>query len=387
MSPDKPIRYLRHTRPGNKKPVAPCLRLTKPEPLRFPLTTLLLFCLVTASAQNGISLTTDNDVFSPYNQDQNYTMGASVEYLGKYADKNYLVFPWIRKGVDKIFGLKKQYAHASDSLSGISFIVGAFTPKGIAAVEPIVDDRPFSCIAAISSFRTSLFNKEEDEINQSALTTRLNIGLLGTSLGDNVQSYIHRKRWFGSTRPVPQGWDNQISNGGEPTLLYQIQYTKPLIIKNLLDKEGLPIDRKMFEVNYFMETNLGYYTNMAGGLVTRFGNYSLPFWYSNSSGMSSVSMAPGEERSKSKLGFFFTLGVRARTVLYNGLLQGQFRHSTHTLSRKEINPFILESEFGAVITYKFLFLQILPIQLRTAEFNLPTARTHIWGGGSLKILW
>jgi len=329
----------------------------------------------------SISLIIDQDAFSPYNEDRNYTMGFSLGYSGRYADRNYLVFPWFRKGADWLFGLRGLHASGQEFLPGLSFMVGAFTPENLVPSEPVTDDRPYSSIIAISSSRSSLFNGSQDEIKQSALTTRLNVGVLGTSIASNVQTYIHDQMWFGSTRPIPEGWGNQISNGGEPTLLYQIQFTKPAFIAYA--NEGM--DRKMVELMYQVETNLGYYTNMAGGAVIRIGRYNTPFWYMNNSGMSGVNQAPNLIAESFE--FFFMFALRGRAVLYNGLLQGQFRESNHTLSRSQINPLILESELGLVMRYKNVSLLYYPFQLRTAEFNLPTSRTHIWGSMALFVSW
>lgn len=334
----------------------------------------------------SISLILDQDAFAPaYNEDRNYTMGFSLGYTGKIADKNYLVFPWMRKGMDWLFGLKGQLAHGEEYMPGMALFISGFTPEDISQSGIVDDDRPYGSLLSISSSMASLLNGSEDEISQSALSTRLNIGVLGTGLANSVQSYIHKEGWLGSTRPIPEGWHNQVSDGGEPTFLYQIQYTKPGFISYKMDHDGYPTKRKMFELIYQVESNIGYYTNLAGGVVFRIGNYSTPFWYMNSAGMSSANQAPSLIADQFE--FFFSLGIRGRAVVYNGLLQGQFRNSVYTLSAHQINPLILESELNIVLRYKKLSLIYYPFQLRTAEFALPTSRTHIWGGVTALFSW
>ena len=105
----------------------------------------------------------------------------------------------------------------------------------------------------------------------------------------------------------------------------------------------------------------------------------------NSAGMSSVNQAPSLIASQFE--FFFTFGIRGRAVLYNALLQGQFKENPYTLHWGQINPLILESELGLVMRYKNISLLYHPFQLRTAEFRLPTSRTHIWGSVSFFVSW
>ncbi len=327
----------------------------------------------------SISIILDQDAFTPYNEDRNYTMGVSVGYSGKFADKNYLIFPWVRKKVDWLLGLRQLHSSGEEYLPGLSLMVSAFTPENLISTVPVTDDRPYGSIVALSSSRSSLLNGEEDEIHQRSITTRLNIGLLGTSLSREIQSHIHREQWLGSTRPVPLGWHNQISGGGEPTLLYQIQYALPGFIQ-VNPVSGF----KMFECIYHIESNLGYYTNLAGGVNFRLGRYKTPFWYLNSNGMSSVNQGVLDI---SNFEFFFTFGIRVRGVVYNGLLQGQFRNNPYALTFKEINPLIIESELGAVLRFKRFSLLLYPLLLRTSEINLPTFRTHIWGNVSFVYSW
>jgi hypothetical protein len=330
--------------------------------------------------EQSVSLIIDQDAFSGYNEDRNYTMGISIGYAGKFADNDWLLFPWLRKKADWLFGFKGLHQSGEQFLPAIAIFFSGFTPENIAAAEPVINDRPYSSIMGISSFRSTLMNGFENEIDQYAFSTRLNIGILGLNIGRDVQTHIHREMWIGSTRPIPLGWHNQISQGGEPTALYQMQFSKPAFIAYGLNSEGQEVPRKKLELMYIAECNVGYYNNIAVGTVFRIGRYYTPFWYLNSSGMSSINqtalMAP-------KFEFFFTFGIRARAVLYNVLLQGQFRNTEHRLYYNEISPLIFESEFGIVMRYKKLSLIVHPFQLRTSEVRLPTSRTHIWGSASL----
>jgi len=360
---------------------------------KFYFSSLLIMLLVPLYSQEesnnficdqSITLTIDQDAFSRWNEDRNYTMGFSLNYSGRMAGKNYLGFPWLRKQVDWLFGLKGMHASGSEFLPGLAFMVSAFTPENLTSTVPVVDDRPYSSIVAISSFRSTLFKGYEDEISQSALTTRLNVGLLGTSLASSVQTYIHEQMWFGSTRPIPLGWDNQISNGGEPTLLYQIQYSEPLL-NGHIRKDGAYTRRKWFEVIWNAEGNAGYYTNAAVGTVLRLGWYETPFWYMNSAGMSSINQAPALVSDHFEI--FVSVGARVRGIVYNGLLQGQFTSSAHALDRSEVRTFIWESEVGVITRYKNLSCAFFPFQYRSAEHLLNEQRSHKWGTFMVVVSW
>src|SRR5690606_39012728 len=126
--------------------------------------------------------------------------------------------------------------------------------------------------------------------------------------------------WLGN-QPI-KGWDNQISDGGEPTARYQIAHhhywaTKPSSAR--------------YKTTVF--SSVGYLTEIGVALSTRRGLISSPdhrfnpelIAYGERVNDAAATPYQGKER-------YFWGGVTLKARLYNAFLQGQFRDSAHTLN-------------------------------------------------------
>ncbi|MBY0476690.1 MAG: lipid A deacylase LpxR family protein [Chitinophagaceae bacterium] len=327
----------------------------------------------------GFGLIFDQDFFTPQNQDRNYTMGVSISVNGPLYDKNFLVVPWLRKGADRLFGIKKWHNDGEKFLTGMQLVDGAFTPLNIESTVPVTNDRPYGNILGLASSRTTI-NEEGDLGENSSITSRLVVGIIGTRVGEAVQTYIH-KTFFEGKRAVPLGWPTQISDGGEPTLLYQLQYMKPIFEQRDSKNETI----KRIQATWLLETNLGYFTNMASGFSFRIGRFTTPFWKFSNSGMSAISQAPAKKDIKTQ--FMFFVQFRGRAVVYNALLTGQFKKNEYELQSKQVNRFLLEAESGMLLSIKRLTIIYQPYILRTSETALPLARNHSWGSLAVYYNW
>ncbi len=328
----------------------------------------------------GFGLIFDQDFFTPQNQDRNYTMGVSININGPVFDKNYFVLPLLRKGADCLFGMKKWHSEGDLYLTSMQLFDGAFTPLNIESTTPVTNDRPFGNVLGIGASRTTIINSSEELNLQYSLTTRFIAGILGTRVAEAVQSYIH-KEFFAGKRAVPVGWPTQISDGGEPTLLYQIQFVKPIFEQTHPVKTQL----KRMQATWLVEANMGYYTNMASGLSFRIGRFTTPYWKFNSSGMSVVSQAPTRIDKKPEFSFF--LQFRGRAVVYNALLTGQFKKNAYELTGKQVNRFLFEAESGVMLNIGKFTTIFQPYIMRTSETALPLARNHSWGSLALYYNW
>lgn len=329
----------------------------------------------------GFGLIFDQDFFTPQNQDRNYTMGVSININGPVYDKNYFVLPLLRKGADCLFGIKKWHNEGEQYITGLQLFDGAFTPLNLESTVPLRDDRPYGNILGVASSRTTVINASSDDPGeQSSITSRFVVGILGTRVGEAVQSYIHKKFFYGK-RAVPIGWPTQISDGGEPTLLYQLQYMKPLF-EEVNPKEPR---LKRIQATWTMEANIGYYTNMASGFAFRIGRFTTPFWKFTNSGMSTVSQKVTRIDKKPEFSFF--VQFRGRAVVYNALLQGQFKHTDYVLTGNQVNRFLLEAESGLLLNLGKLTLIYEPFIMRTSETALPLARSHSWGSAAVYFNW
>jgi Uncharacterized protein conserved in bacteria (DUF2219) len=329
----------------------------------------------------GFGLIFDQDFFTPQNQDRNYTMGVSININGPVFDKDYLVLPWLRKGADKLFGIHKWHKEGEQYITGMQLFDGAFTPLNLESTLPLKDDRPYGNVLGLGASKTTLMNTEGGDLpGQSAVTSRFVVGIIGTRVAEAVQSYIHKK-FFNGKRAVPVGWPTQISDGGEPTLLYQLQFVKPIFEEVNPEKPKI----KRIQATWMMEANLGYYTNMATGLSFRFGRFTTPFWKFNNSGMSVVSQKATRIDKKPEFAFF--LHFRGRAVAYNALLQGQFKKNEYVLAGGQVNRFLFEGESGLILNIGKFTLIYQPFIMRTSETNLPQARNHSWGSAALYYNW
>jgi hypothetical protein len=330
----------------------------------------------------SVSFTTDQDVIVAGNQDRNYTMGVQFSVTSSIAFErnNYYVLPWMRKRIDYLFGLKDIN---QDSLfiqpfsSTISILGSGFTPLDLTKINIDPEDRPYGSLVVIGSTRTTAMNEEAsvesgelEPPKKYAVSTGLYIGMLGLPVAKNVQSYIHENHWFGSTRPVPEGWQNQISNGGEPTLLYHYQMITPLVT---LEEDCM----KRFETTIDGGVQLGYYTNLSFGLNTRLGKFDSPYW-ALCNILDNANQAP-DCSTRKKIKWNIILSARLRYVAYNALLQGQFKKSAYTLSRDNVSPFVVEAFCGIEATfYNRVTINFRPINIRTSEFAYAN-RNHAWG--------
>lgn len=305
--------------------------------------------------------------------DQNYTMGLAFQASG----------PWLEPHVAKPLawlddrlgaGALHKRLRTGQGLQWVedhtlTFGNTAFTPTRIDLVEPIFDDRPYSSLLYLTVSRATI-----DPAARRMLKTDLTAGMLGLHISDAVQTWIHTRRRErkgpGALTPYdPAGWDNQISDGGE----FTAKYTATLL-QNVSDGA-------YHDVSLHAEASLGYYTNGAVGLVTRVGWLRTEFWTFNSNPTSAANQAggPASRKKPRKIEFYLFGAGRGRAVVYNALLQGQFKDSPVTLDDTEIERVIREVEGGASLGFWKLNL-VASVARRSPEYNVGQTRSHTWGG-------
>jgi hypothetical protein len=369
--------------------------------IKFKLTRLILFFFIATTlflnAQDspppgfeGFQILIEQDFFSKkYNEDRNYTMGVSLNLLGRKTDSFYFLVPIVRRGIEKLLGITPMFGNKINTHSTFYLACGAFTPLDLEQTKPIVNDRPYASILYLGSRYISVIESDPTKKPYS-ITSEVNVGLLGTNIGKAVQSYIHEKHIAGSVRPVPRGWHNQISNGGEPTLMYRLQYQQQTFEshwKRPLNNEEPEGEKfKRFQIVTQAESMLGYYTNVAVGAFARFGFFRNPFW-DLTGGLGSGSNQNPPAQNKKPVEFYVFGGLRGRLVGYNALLQGQFRKSAHTFSAVKINRLIIEYEWGLVARWRWITLMYEPYVGRSPEYFSEENRQHIWGNFLIRVNW
>jgi len=235
--------------------------------------------------------------------------------------------------------------------------VTAFTPDQLTDPNPILDDRPYASLLFYSSSQgvacdiDRLYKPPKGKLflNNEYSTVYLsnfNTGILGAEIGKTIQRFAHNQLSVSSQDP--RGWNNQISEGGEPTFSYQ---------RDRLDliKQG-----KKYDISRSAGFSIGYYTYVSAGLSFR---YSLveelfsPFYYNGGSNIPAGTYAKSsalikflkgmqDTRGISQPDRFVFLSTRLSAFAYNALLQGQFRDSEVEYSNSGIEPFVVQTTLG-----------------------------------------
>jgi len=322
-----------------------------------------------AVERRHVGLYFDQDMLLPaVNEDRDYTMGIAMEIVVEEDAKG-------GQGLSLLDNQLKRLgealgAHDPDERIRRSYMIGAvnFTPENLAVSEPQYDDRPYSSVLFLA-------NKRVYADQGRAVGIEAQLGLLGTSLAREVQTTIHQawRESTGDDEPVdPQGWDNQISAGGEPTARLRFAYARRMNDLSLANR---------FDLAWTGDVSLGYQTNASLGLSARAGLLRSPFWTIPYDPINRGNFLP----SFSGPELYVWGAVRSRLVGYDALLQGQFRDSDVTFSSSDMNRLVHDAGIG--ITGSLYGAKLtLSANLKTAELNRGKAdRTHWWGGTYLTL--
>ena len=288
----------------------------------------------------------DNDKFSwpRLDEDRDYSNGIVFSLSSKKLNKSPLTAPgrWLLK---KMF--RSSLASSKELAASVRLGSLIYTPRDIAEVQVIRDDRPYASVQYLESVARIWFPEK-----QLSHTLALRLGVWGTTFADFAQTIIHI---IGPIRPIPEGWPNQISNPWEPT--GGIHYTR--------EKFGAwnGADRRFFsDYRQIISLEAGWRMRLGFPLSGRFGLHI----------------------GKLKQNQLFLFGrVEPHIIGYDVSLQGQFRSSVHVLNSDQIRNLRVVGGAGAGMC----------IQLRKGNLHLgygfygqsPEAdypshtRNHFWG--------
>ena len=368
---------------------------------------LLTTHYVKGQDERSFTIITDQDFFyiSPSkNEDRNYTQGTSFTFSDDKMYNTVLFSPF--KGYNilrsKIFKRKS----VNPVMTSVSLLGTAFTPRIIDSISPIIGDRPFAFLLATSFNNVNrIGDKFGHGSNYEALT--LNIGLLGTDIGYDFQSFAHTHIVPG--RPAdPIGWNTQISKGGKFTML--INYERIKFFSLIPSKiQGFGIDGS---VN--LGGSLGYYDRAYIGTYIRFGyinQYNMPNWafFGNSLATANknshqIDSLPSSVNSKKKRKFegvelFGFTRITTNFMFRNSLLVGQryVHDDIYALESSWANLFFYDIDFGMAFGIywiknpnddaKHKYLRILyKNTFRSPEFDsdLFPKRAHYFGSIGLQ---
>lgn len=353
------------------------------------LAAVVLTCATQAAAQpsapaapaeptwTGVTLLHDNDGLPNAGntfRDDNYSAGIAIRLGGAFVSRARLTLPL--DGVDRLVGAGRLHARGGRQMHAVRAIGAAYTPNDLLSTAPVRDDRPFASLVGVTVGHLSIAADE-----RSTWTTELMVGALGLDVARRVQTLLHRtRRWMtgATTPPDPQGWSNQISNGGEPTAGYRATFER------LVAGDASGADRKHWQTTAGVDGAVGFQTNVGAGVGMRIGTFTSDFWEPSSGALGAGAGSQRRPVSGSRWELFAFGGARARVVGYDAILQGQFRHSVHTVRPRRL---VGEWEGGIGVGVPAGPWHIQTViglaQGRTAEWRGAQAHPATWGSVSI----
>ena len=326
------------------------------------------------SSPRGWNLYLEEDLFyRPRNEDRNYTGGIGIQFTtGSPRSPQYLLL----YGVNRLTRADRLHLGRQVDVSSGMLTLTAFTPDSLRAVDIIPDDRPYASLLAWTAKRLSVALDE-----RSSWRTEATLGVLGLHLARNGQRYIHKSSRAGSGKPTPydpKGWSHQVSDGGEPTVLYTLGYDA-VLIDPPRKTTGRLTQKRLFQATYGWQALAGYYTEVSGSLGARLGVLRTDFWEFKTNPMGGTTKAM---RGEFPLDAFLFGAVRPRLIGYNALLQGQFRDTDLRVPANDITRLVTEFDVGGEIgvnikSHRYAATVVYPAG-RTKEFRGPRSRTHTW---------
>jgi hypothetical protein len=279
----------------------------------------------------GWTFAFDNDVMSFADRDADYTAGAAVTFAGRRVAEWPITLDGAASWLDPLVprdGRSVQPLHAMQ----VGLI--AFTPEDLDDPAPVRDDRPYASLLFLSNARVFV-----TDAWHPAYETSFTVGILGLDLAGGLQHAVHEGLRAGES---PKGWDNQISDGGEPTL--RATWARQALLGSRYREGGAA-----GELKWRVEGSVGYLTEASVALAGRWGSINTPWWSVAPERADYVSHpAPiiGGPMRKGVRELYVWAGVKARLRGYNAFLQGQFRDSAVTVPSSAIQPLIGEAWLG-----------------------------------------
>ncbi|NOR43511.1 MAG: DUF2219 family protein [Gammaproteobacteria bacterium] len=324
-------------------------------------------CADSEKYNSGWQLNIDNNIFQRHIQDRDYTAGIALSVSGSRAQSGWLNIDPVRAWIFDNIDLGNE-AETEIKKHSVQYGLISFTPEDITATQPVLDDRPFASLLFISNTELTVHVAED-----RAYRSSLSLGLLGLKLASEIQSGIHHIVGANGTN----GWDNQISAGGEPTAMLTL---------SAQDKQS---STENYQISTHLEANAGYSTDVNAGLNWRWGRLNTPWWSFNPSHHEYITSAATSIRGMagSKPEFYIFAGVNIKYRFYSSLLQGQFRDSVHTLSHDEIEQTLVGGTVGVTREFGDNLRVSLFVRGTTPEIKGPNSRDLWWAGLVINRAW
>ena len=312
-----------------------------------------------SDSRTSRSFAIDNDILVPGSRDQDYTYGLNLTFSGKGAEDHRASLHSPLNWLDSKIGLDQDMSDSIGS-SKIEYGLFGFTPEELSLAAPQQDDRPYAGLVYVASTQ-----ERYQPLGNVAWQSTLTMGVIGLDLVGDLQKEVHSVT--GSEQP--NGWDNQISEGGELTARYSVARLQ------LLYRSGSD-----FEIKSTTQGSVGYITEASWSLSLRAGKIQTP-WVSFNPELTSY----GEKSIPSDLGqvteHYFWTGFALKARGYNAFLQGQFRDSEVSYNSDELNHGIVEVWAGYTVALRDGYSFTYSVRGHTSELKQGTGdRNVVWGG-------
>lgn len=302
----------------------------------------------------------DNDIFVPGGRDQDYTYGVNFTQSGDDVRNAALSLNKPLATLDQWFGNRHKSMTTRETFSREIGIFG-FTPEDISVSTPNANDRPYASLLYIASSR-----EQVDLVNNIAWKSTLTLGLLGLKVAGELQDIVHEA----TDSQKPQGWANQISDGGELTGRYVIARQQYL--------EGFG---EGTELKSTIQGSVGYLTEASWSLSFRKGAVHSP-WSSFNPELASYGEKSSYSSDAKMINEHYVWGGLAlKARAYNAFLQGQFRDSVIQYDRHELRPLLVEAWAGYTFAFKHGYRISYVLRGHTSEIKSGAGdRNLVWGG-------
>ncbi len=312
------------------------------------------------STSRSWALAFDNDIFIPGGRDQDYTYGLNFTQSGTSASNALFSLHTPLVTIDSLLGNTHGTIATNETFSREVGIFG-FTPEDISISIANPSDRPYASLIYLSNSR-----EQVDLVNNVAWKSTLTIGALGLAIAGELQDLVHEV----TDSAKPQGWQNQISDGGELTGRYAIarqRYFDAAIGGT--------------EIKTTVQASVGYLTEASWSLSLRKGAVHSP-WSSFNPELASY----GEKSSYSSEAklideHYFWAGLAIKARAYNAFLEGQFRNSTVSYDRHQLRPLLVEAWAGYTLAFKHGYRISYVLRGHSSEIKEGAGdRNLLWGG-------
>lgn len=327
---------------------------------------ITLSCLSLSAAacinDRALSVSIDNDLLVPGSRDQDYTAGLALAYSSRTLNNSAFYFDGLMEGLESLIGVPEGQAVSYSVEVGLY----GFTPEQARDSLPAADDRPYASLVYYSNS-----NDRFDPETLTAWRSVMTVGVLGLDTFGNLQRDVHKLTGSREAR----GWDQQISDGGEPTLRYQ-----------LIRQKALPSPHGRWQAKVSQQVSVGTITEAAVSVSARAGVLASTWWRFNPEASSYGEQLPLYHSADRERFVFFGAALKARA--YNAFLQGQFRDSAHSFSGGDLKHALLEVwagySHGLGNGYRVQYL----LRAHSSEVDQGVAdRNVIWGGLTLNKTW